>query len=317
MYRAFAIDCGNPAFGVCWWRTGVKITDGVANMFKNRLVLVGTLLLIAVMVSACYKDAGENVEPTSNRVNLSDLTPTAPEMSPATATPTVAPVEASPTPSTLEPTLTRTLVPTTTPFEAVEDVPTDVPAAATNTPAQIAPSFTPVDAGITTPGMSDILPSFTPAPTMDPSLQPTTTPVPPEENPCVHVVQPGDTLYSIATATEVELSALVAANPDLLGGSQVTPLQIGWQLQIPGCATTEEVEEVQEGSGETGEVEGEQPIDLTPVQGGTTHVVQPGETIFAIARQYGLTPEDIIAANNLANPDRINPGDTLIIPSSQ
>ncbi len=30
----------------------------------------------ALSASACYKNAGENLEPTSNRVELDDLTPT-------------------------------------------------------------------------------------------------------------------------------------------------------------------------------------------------------------------------------------------------
>ena len=53
-------------------------------------------------------------------------------------------------------------------------------------------------------------------------------------------------------------------------------------------------------------------------QGGQViHTVQPGEGIYAIARQYGVTPEQIIAANNLANPNLIYPGDQLIIPVGQ
>ncbi|MFQ5434293.1 MAG: LysM peptidoglycan-binding domain-containing protein [Anaerolineae bacterium] len=44
------------------------------------------------------------------------------------------------------------------------------------------------------------------------------------------------------------------------------------------------------------------------------HTVQPGETINAIARQYDVAVADIIAANNLANPNLIKAGDTLIIP---
>jgi LysM repeat protein len=286
----------------------------------TRLAVAGTLMLVVLGMSACYKDAGDNVEPTSNRVNLSDLEPTtlAPSTPLITATPTVeAPPAATPT---------RTLVPTTTPFDtegaAVDDEPV---VDATNTPVQLAPTFTPASAvttpqelGIETPGMSDILPSFTPAPTVNPSLQPTTTPIPPEENPCVHVVQPGDTLYSIATNAAVEVSALVAANPSLLGGSELTPLQIGWQLEIPGCAPPGQAPPADDTSIDTDSGDGTpgQAIDLTPPSGGTTHTVQPGETIYSIARQYSVEPQAIITANNLVNPDRINVGDVLIIPAS-
>lgn len=45
------------------------------------------------------------------------------------------------------------------------------------------------------------------------------------------------------------------------------------------------------------------------------HIVQSGETLEAIARQYGLTAAELAAANNIQNPDRIIIGTSLIIPS--
>jgi LysM repeat protein len=39
-----------------------------------------------------------------------------------------------------------------------------------------------------------------------------------------------------------------------------------------------------------------------------------GETIQTIASRYGVSVEDIVAANNLTNPDLIRAGDVLIIP---
>jgi LysM repeat protein len=48
--------------------------------------------------------------------------------------------------------------------------------------------------------------------------------------------------------------------------------------------------------------------------GGVEHVVAWGETIEIIAGQYGVSAEDIVAANNLTNPDLIRAGDVLIIP---
>ena len=48
--------------------------------------------------------------------------------------------------------------------------------------------------------------------------------------------------------------------------------------------------------------------------GGTVHVVQPGEWIWQIARNYGVDPNAIIDANDLANPSVIYPGQELIIP---
>lgn len=48
-----------------------------------------------------------------------------------------------------------------------------------------------------------------------------------------------------------------------------------------------------------------------------THVVQRGEWVYSIARQYdGVSPQDIIQANNLQPPNYVvYPGQTLIIPA--
>lgn len=48
-----------------------------------------------------------------------------------------------------------------------------------------------------------------------------------------------------------------------------------------------------------------------------THTVKAGETLRSIAQQYGITVQQIIAANTLANPDYIRVGDTLIIPAAE
>ena len=45
-----------------------------------------------------------------------------------------------------------------------------------------------------------------------------------------------------------------------------------------------------------------------------THVVQPGETLASIAKQYGVTVEAIVEANDLADPDVIEVGQGLTIP---
>lgn len=290
----------------------------------NHGALLSVLLLVSLVASACYKDAGSDVQPTSRQVNLTDIAPTTPAPPTATGTPEIT---AGP-----EETATRTLVPTTTPAGFTADTPTplaedgdtaDVPAGlATDTPPAATPTqlmagssvqsgtTTPTQILITTPGMNDILPTATPMPTVDLTNAPTPTSIPVEENPCIYVVQPLDTLYSIAQQHEVALNDLVAVNGQYLGGSALTPLQIGWELQLPGC----EVE---------GAAVAEEPVTgdasaATATPGGPViHVVKAGEGIFAIARLYGVTPQQIIDANNLVNPNLIYPGDELTIPVGQ
>jgi len=47
-----------------------------------------------------------------------------------------------------------------------------------------------------------------------------------------------------------------------------------------------------------------------------SHVVQPGETVWCIARGYGVSPWAITAQNGLVNPNRIEPGTILSIPNA-
>ncbi|MFQ5575719.1 MAG: LysM peptidoglycan-binding domain-containing protein, partial [Anaerolineae bacterium] len=50
-------------------------------------------------------------------------------------------------------------------------------------------------------------------------------------------------------------------------------------------------------------------------QGGTVHWVQWGDNLASIAARYGVTPQAIMSANGLANPDLIYVGQKLDIPS--
>lgn len=73
---------------------------------------------------------------------------------------------------------------------------------------------------------------------------------------------------------------------------------------------TEEEGETTVGEVEEGETAVEQP-DLV------IHTVKQGETLNSIARDYGVTTQAIIQANNIANPNRINLGTDLIIPPAE
>ncbi len=51
-----------------------------------------------------------------------------------------------------------------------------------------------------------------------------------------------------------------------------------------------------------------------PAAGGRSHTVSRGETLSAIAAAWEVTPQAIIRANNLSTPDRLQVGQTLVIP---
>lgn len=52
------------------------------------------------------------------------------------------------------------------------------------------------------------------------------------------------------------------------------------------------------------------------VSSGVWHVVRWGETLSRIASRYGVSVSAIVAANGLANPNRIWPGQRLFIPTA-
>lgn len=56
------------------------------------------------------------------------------------------------------------------------------------------------------------------------------------------------------------------------------------------------------------------PTPRTHAQGNTTYTVQPGDTLYSIARKFGVSVDDLIRVNNIADPSSLTPGQTLIIP---
>lgn len=56
-------------------------------------------------------------------------------------------------------------------------------------------------------------------------------------------------------------------------------------------------------------------IFAIPTTLAATYVVEPGDTLTHIARQFGSTVEAIVQANNIADPDLIIPGQVLDVPT--
>lgn len=111
----------------------------------------------------------------------------------------------------------------------------------------------------------------------------------------VHVVQPGETLYSIARMYGVNPYELAKANhlvnPNLLYAGQ--------RLIVPG------------GYGYYA------PPAYPRYAKGYVYVVQPGDTLYSIAVRHGTSVWAIARANNLVNPNWIYVGQRLVIPGGQ
>jgi LysM repeat protein len=96
--------------------------------------------------------------------------------------------------------------------------------------------------------------------------------------------------YGTTVAALLKLNGL--SNPDVLA--------IGQKLKVPG-------------TGGAAPAAVGTPKPATGGQG-RTYVVQKGDTLLSIARRYGLTTKQLQAANNITNPDKIFPGQKLVIP---
>jgi len=110
-----------------------------------------------------------------------------------------------------------------------------------------------------------------------------------------YVIQPGDTLSSIARRFGTTVSAILAANPQVTDPNLIF---VGQIITVP-----------------TGAPGPTPPPPPPPPPGGRTYIVQPGDTLSAIARRFGTTVTAILGANpQITDPNNIFPGQVITIP---
>ncbi|MBN1179762.1 MAG: LysM peptidoglycan-binding domain-containing protein [Anaerolineae bacterium] len=115
-----------------------------------------------------------------------------------------------------------------------------------------------------------------PAPTAAQSEQP--------PHSMMHVVQAGETIFSIASRYGTTVDAITHAN----GIPDPRNIYTGQQLLIPSS--------------------------LGPVDAWAAHIVRPGETFSAIASQYGVDVSRLALSNQLINPHLLYAGQVLHLP---
>lgn len=104
-----------------------------------------------------------------------------------------------------------------------------------------------------------------------------------------YIVQPGDTMFAIAQRFGVGLAALLAANPEIANPDLIFPGQV---VRIPLLPPTR------------------------PPVGRVLYVVQPGDTLSAIARRFQVDLTALIQANpQIPDPDLIFPGQVVFVPT--
>ena len=111
-----------------------------------------------------------------------------------------------------------------------------------------------------------------------------------------YTVQPGDTLSGIAAQHDCELDLILAANSGLV--HDASTIQVGWELLIPGQMA--------------GSRRGPAPAG----DGITSYTIDAGDTLGALAEQWGTTVAAIAELNGIVNPALIFVGQRIRRPGA-
>ena len=118
-----------------------------------------------------------------------------------------------------------------------------------------------------------------------------------------HTVLPGETVWSIAAANNLTTRTVAAYN----GLSEDAQVYIGETIQVPteaeGAAALASA-----GLTSTGTTEA--------TTSGTTHTVQPGESLWSVAAANGISPDTLAAENGLSSNALLISGQEITVPAS-
>ncbi len=177
----------------------------------------------------------------------------------------------------------------------VDVTPWTPPTVVNQTPTRARPEGTPsplptvpMTVTITMTATRPTAPENTPVPTVPLFLTPPPAPTPtPEEEPgwFYYTVQRGDTLFSIAEQFGITVEELKQLN-----GLTDDTIYVGQKLRVPG-SPPEQSEYIE-------------------------YVVQPGDTLFSIARRFGVDMQELARLNGITDPSTIYVGQTLRIPAT-
>lgn len=122
--------------------------------------------------------------------------------------------------------------------------------------------------------------------------------------PLYHTIQPGETLYRLSKKYGVTPQDICAANP----GLGISNFKSGEVIMIP---TSKKPTETTQGTS----FNKEEKADTLPIR--TTHTVKRKETVYKITKTYGITAEELFAANPEIRRDKLKKGTILQIPYSR
>ncbi|MXV94141.1 MAG: LysM peptidoglycan-binding domain-containing protein [Chloroflexi bacterium] len=252
--------------------------EGFVRM-KPRLLV--PLLLCALLLAGCYRQAEETFQQVDSAVVVSDATPTSLQ-------------------DIIVVSENETGIETRQPYITPETVPGQV-----EQPTLI-PATGAVIIAVTAPALGGTpFPTILPSPTVLVELDP--------NSPCVHTVQGGDSIFRLAISWETSMDEVAELN-DL---DDVDVLSLGQLLQIPGCEFAPTPSPTADSSTPAPTMPPTVTLIPQPLlsdEGPPIHVVSSGETLESISLRYRADVNAIIELNKLTNPDQLRVGQELQLP---
>ncbi len=100
----------------------------------------------------------------------------------------------------------------------------------------------------------------------------------------LYQIKSGDTIYKLSLRFHTTVNAILSVNPGIVPDN----LRVGQQICIPGTGLC--------------------PKELTP------YTIRAGDTLFFIARRFGISVQDIINANPGIDPRNLQVGQEICLP---
>lgn len=165
----------------------------------------------------------------------------------------------------------------------------------------------------------------------EPASAPATTDAAPAAVPQTYTVKSGDTVTKIASSLGVTIPDLEKLNG--LAGNAV--LQVGQILKVPGQAVAQAASVVQTEAGKVAASATKLPLQAAAAvsqaapataptvapaaeesAGGSEYTVVKGDSPYKIAKKFKITPDELMKANGITDPKKIQIGQMLKIPAA-
>lgn len=184
------------------------------------------------------------------------------------------------------------------------------PPSPTREGATLTPSRT-LPPGVTPSPTSTLPPGITPSATIPPPASPTPDDLSDLPGRIQYTVQSGDTVSGIAVRYSSRVSAIIRLNNldesgfILIGQQLIIPVPVVPTATLPPFPTPTPI--------------GTAPVDTAILNGPTvngigTYIMQPGDTLEAVARRYQVTVQYLARLNGIVNPNRLVIGQRLLVP---